>query len=230
MMQNISDETLVAFVDDELDASARAVVEATLAENTDLQEKVRLMRVSATALDGAYRSASAEPIPGRILASIEATLTSEANIDGSAQQPTESHFTMRRILPFAMAASLAFLLIGGGVGFMAAKTAVDRSLASAGFSQAALHVKSEEVRARALEYHVSGRQLDWQSPDKQMTIRITPVRTFISGDGRPCREFREEVAKNTVVTTQIGVACRTAELVWQTYVKVTTENDMSHAF
>ena len=45
-MQNISDETLVAFVDDELDASARAVVEATLAENTDLQEKVRLILCS----------------------------------------------------------------------------------------------------------------------------------------------------------------------------------------
>ena len=229
-MQNISDETLVAFVDDELDASARAVVEATLAENKDLQERVRLMRVSATALHGAYRSALAEPIPERILASIEAMLTSGANVDGSTGQPAEPRFPMRRVLPFAMAAPLAFLLIGGGVGYMAAKTAVDRSLVSAGFSQATLHVKSEEVRARALEYHVSGRHLDWQSPDKQLSVRITPVRTFISGDGRPCREFWEEVAKNTVVTTQIGVACRTAELVWQTYVKVTTENDASHAF
>ena len=229
-MQNISDETLVAFVDDELDASARAVVEATLAENEDLQERVRLMRVSATTLSGAYRSALAEPIPERILASIEAMLTSGANVDGSSGQPAEPSFTMRRVLPFAMAASLAFLLIGGGVGFMAAKTAIDRSLASAVFSQATLQVKSEEVRTRALEYNVSGRSLDWQSPDKQMSVRITPVRTFISGDGRPCREFREETAKNTVITTQIGVACRTAELVWQTYVKVTTENDTSHAF
>ena len=229
-MQNISDETLVAFVDDELDASARAVVEATLAENKDLQERVRLLRVSATALHGAYRSALAEPMPERILASIEAMLTSGTNVDGSSGQPAEPRFTMRRVLPFAMAASLAFLLIGGGVGYMAAKTAVDRSLASAGFSQATLQVKSEEVRTRALEYHVSGRSLDWQSPDKQMSVRITPVRTFISGDGRPCREFREEIAKNTVITTQIGVACRTAELVWQTYVKVTTENDTSHAF
>ena len=229
-MQNISDETLVAFVDDELDASARAVVEATLAENKDLQERVRLLRVSATALHGAYRSALAEPMPERILASIEAMLTSGTNVDGSSGQPAEPRFTMRRVLPFAMAASLAFLLIGGGVGYMAAKTAVDRSLVSAGYSQATLQVKSEEVRTRALEYHVSGRSLDWQSPDKQMSVRITPVRTFISGDGRPCREFREEIAKNTVITTQIGVACRTAELVWQTYVKVTTENDTSHAF
>ena len=229
-MQNISDETLVAFVDDELDASARAVVEATLAENKDLQERVRLMRVSATALHSAYRSTFVEPIPARILASIEAMLASGTAVDGSNGRPDDTRFTIRRVLPFAMAASLAFLLIGGGVGYMAAKNAVDRSLASAGFSQAALHVKSEDVRARALEYHVSGRHLEWQSPDKQMSIRITPVRTFISGDGRPCREFREEVAKNTVVTTQIGVACRTAELVWQTYVKVTTENDVSHAF
>lgn len=229
-MQNISDETLVAFVDDELDASARAVVEATLVENKDLQERVRLMRVSASALHGAYRSALTEPIPERILASIEAMLTNGSNVEGGTGRSAEQRFTMRRVLPFAMAASLAFLLIGGGVGFMAAKTAIDRSLASAGFSQAALHVKSEEVRARALEYHVSGRHLDWQSPDKQTSVRITPVRTFISGDGRPCREFREEIAKNTVITTQIGVACRTAELVWQTYVKVTTENDTSHAF
>ncbi len=97
---------------------------------------------------------------------------------------------------------------------MAAKSAIDRSLLGAGLPQVALHVKSEELRARALEYHISGRSLDWQSPDSQVSVRVTPVRTFISGDGRPCREFKEEVAQNTVVTTQIGVACRTAELVW----------------
>ncbi len=229
-MRKLDDETLVAYVDGELDASTRATVDAALVGDTEAREKVRLMRASASAMHGAYGSALAEPLPARVLATIDDSLSNGTRMAADIVETPQHRFTMRQVLPFALAASLAFLLIGGGVGFMAAKSAVERSLSGAGLPQAALHLKSEEVRARALEYHVSGRSLDWQSPDQQMSVRVTPVRTFISGDGRPCREFKEEVAQNTVVTTQIGVACRTAELVWQTYVKVTTGNDSPDAF
>ena len=229
-MRQIDDETLVAYVDGELDASTKASVEAELTVNSEAREKVRLMRASATAMHGAYGSALAEPLPAQVLATIEAATSSDAERNAEILRMPQHRFAIRQVLPYAMAASLAFLLIGGGAGFMAAKSTIERSLIGAGLPQVALHVKSEELRARALEYHVSGRSLDWQSPDSQMSVRITPVRTFMSGDGRPCREFREEVSKNTVVTTQIGVACRTAELVWQTYAKVTTGDDTSNAF
>jgi hypothetical protein len=229
-MRQIDDETLVAYVDGELDASTSAEVETALQNDAEAREKVRWMRASVTAMHGAYGSALAEPIPARVLATIDAAGSDDTHRDANIVEMPQSRHTMRQFLPFALAASLAFLLIGGGVGFMAAKSTIDRSLFRAGLPQVALHVKSEELRARALEYHVSGRSLDWQSPDSQMSVRVTPVRTFIGGDGRPCREFKEEVAQNTVVTTQIGVACRTAELVWQTYVKVTTGNDSSDVF
>ena len=43
-MRKLDDETLVAYVDGELDASTRATVDAALVGDTEAREKVRLMR------------------------------------------------------------------------------------------------------------------------------------------------------------------------------------------
>jgi hypothetical protein len=67
MTSKISDETLFAYVDDELDAAARADVEAAIQADPALARRVDEQRALRTLLSGAYDPVLDEPVPERLL-------------------------------------------------------------------------------------------------------------------------------------------------------------------
>ncbi len=67
----INDEKLMAYADGELDAEARAEVEAAMAADPALRERVEAHRRLRTLLSGAYAGATDEPVPERLSAMLK---------------------------------------------------------------------------------------------------------------------------------------------------------------
>ena len=64
---DINDETLMAYADGELDAATRARVEAALAGDAALAQRVAAHRALAQQLRGSFAGVLAEPVPQRLL-------------------------------------------------------------------------------------------------------------------------------------------------------------------
>jgi len=67
----IDDEKLMAYVDGELDAEARAEVEAAMAADPELRKRVEAHRRLRTLLSGAYAGTTDEPVPERLSAMLK---------------------------------------------------------------------------------------------------------------------------------------------------------------
>jgi hypothetical protein len=67
----ISDETLLAYVDNELDAAARAEVEAAIAADPELARRVEQQRSLRKLLGAAYGPVLEEPVPPRLVAAAQ---------------------------------------------------------------------------------------------------------------------------------------------------------------
>jgi hypothetical protein len=115
----ISDETLMAYADGELDAATRASVETAMQEDPDIAKRVARHRALREAMQGAFTGVLEEPVPERLIAAargqriatkgVVVDLAREAARRGTSPWP-------RRWQPAAMAASLA---LGLGLGFLA---------------------------------------------------------------------------------------------------------------
>lgn len=102
MMNGLENWAINAYADGELDAAERAAVEKQLAESADARRVLDNIQRQKAALHGAFDGILKEPIPHSLARTVQ----------GSAK---------RRFGPFAaIAASLAMLTIGGGLGWFAA--------------------------------------------------------------------------------------------------------------
>ena len=72
MTSKISDELLFAYIDNELDAAARAEVEAVIAADPALAKRVDEQRALRTLLSGTFDPILSEPVPERLLAATQA--------------------------------------------------------------------------------------------------------------------------------------------------------------
>lgn len=72
MKQTLSDETLYAYVDNELDAAATAQVEAAIAADPVLARRVEEQRAVRALLGSAYDPVLSEPVPARLVSAAEA--------------------------------------------------------------------------------------------------------------------------------------------------------------
>lgn len=72
-MMTFSDETVMAYVDGELDDAARAALEVAMATDSDLTERVARERRLRARLHGEFDPVLREPIPERLLAAANAT-------------------------------------------------------------------------------------------------------------------------------------------------------------
>jgi anti-sigma factor RsiW len=117
MMQKPSDERLIAYLDGELDESERAEIAAQLERDSDLRLAAQLLSESATLLRAAFDEVLREPLPERLIAAARGETSKVVSIvtrlkRGMAQQ-------RRWWIGVPVAASLAGLLIGGGLGYFA---------------------------------------------------------------------------------------------------------------
>ncbi|MES0884840.1 RT0821/Lpp0805 family surface protein [Roseibium sp. SCP14] len=69
---------------------------------------------------------------------------------------------------------------------------------------------------KALEKSLSGNSVRWQNPTSGARGSVTPLKTWKTSEGTYCRSFREkiELASGRTISRN-GVACRTAEAVWE---------------
>jgi anti-sigma factor RsiW len=136
-MQKPSDETLIAYLDGELDADARSEVESWLEADAELRDRVAALAASAEALRAAFEPVLHEPVPERLLAAARGTPAAGAEIVNfkAAQKPPRP-LMQRPWARFAMAAGITGLLIGGGVGYYAT-SGYDESTRTAAVASAA---------------------------------------------------------------------------------------------
>jgi anti-sigma factor RsiW len=119
-MQKPSDETLIAYLDGELDDDSRSEVESWLEADAVLRDRVAALAASAEALRAAFEPVLHEPVPERLLAAARGTPVASAEIvDFKAAQKPPRPLMQRPWARFAMAAGIAGLLIGGGLGYFA---------------------------------------------------------------------------------------------------------------
>jgi anti-sigma factor RsiW len=123
MMQKPSDETLIAYLDGELDTESRSEVESWLEADAELRDYVAALAASAAALRAAFEPVVHEPVPERLLAAARGVPAASAEIVDfkAAQKKTSAQrpLMQRPWARFAMAAGIGGLLIGGGVGYFA---------------------------------------------------------------------------------------------------------------
>ncbi len=123
----ISEETLMAYVDGELDAAGRASVEAAMQQDAEVGKRVAGHRALREKMQGAFSAVLEEPVPDRLIRAARAqppkARTETATPPGTvldlsrareAAQRKNSAFPLWR--PAALAASL---LLGLGLGFLA---------------------------------------------------------------------------------------------------------------
>lgn len=206
MTQYIDPETLVAYVDGQLDRSETARVESALAGDPEARETVRRLRESAELLRSAFNEPLNAPVPARALEAIHATAAERTRNGGFWRSPW----------PVALAASLAMLIFGLGGGILLVDYRVEQELARIqAVGQADQRVR-EAALLQALEKNVSGEAVAWRNPDSGKIGEITPVRTFKNRNGRWCREYTAMEAMGGNTEVRRAIACRAPEGQWKT--------------
>src|SRR3984957_5911241 len=102
----ISDETLMAFADGELDDTARAAVEAAMREDLHIERRIAEHRAMRERVHAAYSAELIEEIPDRLLTAARGAVRAA---------PRARPLRTRWRIPASMAASL---IVGLGVGYL----------------------------------------------------------------------------------------------------------------
>jgi anti-sigma factor ChrR (cupin superfamily) len=124
----MSDETLMAYADGELDAATRVRVEAAMQEDPEIGKRVARHRALRETMRGAFSGVLGEPVPDRLIQAARGQ-TAATRAQTAAPQSAVVDLSLareaarrkksaapRRWQPAAMAASL---LLGLGLGFLA---------------------------------------------------------------------------------------------------------------
>jgi hypothetical protein len=188
----ISEETLMAYADGELDAASRASVEAAMQEDPDIAKRVARHRALRAAMRGAFSAVLEEAVPDRLIAAARQRAAprgavADLSLAREAAQRKISAAPGRRWQPAAMAASL---LLGLGLGFLAWHG--PRALIEPGAGGGL-------VASAALAEALSGQLSDDRAADRAAIIGLS----FRDKSGAYCRTFalRGNAAGS-------GLACR----------------------
>lgn len=175
---SVDDERLMAFADGELSGAERAKVEAALAQDASLREKLAAHQRLRARLSSAFDGALDEPVPAALLAAAEKPRTAE--VVSLAERRT-ARWSVREW--GAMAASVVLGLFVG-VGVMSTQAPLIAPSESGLVARGAL--------ARALETQLAS--------DEAGAVRIGL--SFRDADGRYCRTF------DLTEGGTAGLACR----------------------
>ena len=189
-----SEETLSAYADGELDAATRAALEAAMATDPQLAQRIARYRALRGRVRDAFAPVLAEPVPERLLASARGVSTGEsaANVIAfQARQPRRPQWSWPQW--GAMAASL---LVGVLLGPLLRPAAPQAPLETSGGRMLA-----RGVLAQALSQQLASAQ----PPAAPVAIGVS----FRARSGDYCRTF---VLRET--QSLAGLACRTGPA-WQ---------------
>jgi len=204
-MMKLDEETLMAYVDGELDPRRAAEVEALLAEDAEARATVQMFRDTTARMRSAFDPILREPVPARLLAAVNAPATGKVSDIRLARRGA-----LARIFPqtaWARAAAVA-LLVGAGAGYLTAQWP------SGVLEPAALVAVADPLLNEALETTASGALFARQDQQGGVEREIMPLLTFRDANSRYCREFESTLQAPDGQQVSYGVACRERG-VWQ---------------
>jgi hypothetical protein len=188
----ITDELLVAYVDDELDAAQRDMVSSVLETNPALCRRADEMRLSRDLLREAFPLDPGASVP----ASIEASANRLAEACARTSARPKRSFLFKDHRKYAMAAGVV-LCVTAAASYLAWRAG---SASTARSVTALMQIEPDSPLHGVLESSPSANALDVPTHDASMRA----VLTFRAKDGRFCREF--EILASSGGST--GIACR----------------------
>lgn len=205
-MTKLDEETLMAYVDGELDPGHAAEIEALLAEDAEARATVQMFRDSAAALRGAFDPILREPVPERLLVAVNAPPAGKVHDIRLARRGAWSRFLPQTA--WAQAAAVA-LLVGTGAGYLTAQWR------SSALEPIVWVATADPLLNEALETTASGATFARREPGAEVSRDILPLLTFRDEGGRFCREFESSFVVAEDRQISYGVACR-EQGAWQT--------------
>ncbi len=217
----IEDESLVAYVDGELDAAAVRAIEAAMAADPKLARTVAALRSEVALIRAAYQEPLRAEVPERLVAAVDAAFAERA--PGRAPGRT----WLRHPLFGAIAASIVAVVVGlAGANYFAERS-VEREIARLEALRVADQEMIEAAVTVALETHVSGQPALWSNPDSGSKGSVEPLRTFKISTGQWCREYSHAIDlrgwQERRVTLR-AIACREAGGHWKTRLQLGEES------
>jgi hypothetical protein len=189
-MNIISEETLLAYADGELDAATRAEVEAAIAADPALAQKVEQHRALRSLVSRAYEPVLDEPMPARLLAAAQAAPARSKVVDLAAARAE------RQPKPAAQRWSGNWAQWGGMAACLLIGIYTGRSIWLPGDE---LATRGGELVARGeLARSLSTQLASTQAADAPVRIGLS----FVSRDDSYCRSFTSDGGSTA------GLACR----------------------
>ena len=192
MNRKFDDITLSSYVDGELDAESMRAVEAFLESDAEARNYVvNAVRITAR-LRGAMNNVLHEQVPEQL-------------IDTIFSQPQNKGRQSSLFQPLLrVAASVVLILLGFAAGWLI-PTPGDQPAFSMPTPFPAAY---NRIVQEAMENNLSGAPRQWQSPEDQAVVTVTPVKTYRDKNGQYFREFRMEVSTATQSRQVNGLAHR----------------------
>ena len=210
-MDNISDETLMAYADEVLPPAEMRRIAALVARDTELAARLKPFAVTRTALTQIFSDAQLGPVPRRLLDTVM-----QAPIGVSNKRPDKASGVVESLRSFLFPETLSF-------GRALALCGTVLAIAGAGWMTTHVGQPSEATQdllaiedGKTLARGVLARALETAPMLQQVAAAggqtATPVVTFKSADGRLCRQFEAARSTTDVIT---GYACRDDAGQWQ---------------
>ena len=177
MNERSSIETLMAYVDGELDGDATSRIEAFLNESPAARDTVRDLREGAGLVRAAYNDALRRPVPEALRRTIDGA-SGQPPMHGTTTAPWMAPTGRTGRLAMAVAACLAIVVVGAGGSYVMSGLMVEREMARLEAFRRADQTMIETVVNKVLEKRPSGVTVDWQSAESGSHGSVTPVRTF----------------------------------------------------
>jgi hypothetical protein len=187
----LSDEVLMAYADEELDASTRIAVESAMAKDPEIARRIAQHRALRERLRSAFDPVLDEPVPPRLVALVRKSPEPSAAPNQARVIPLAHRLAPRRSLP-RWAALAASVLIGILAGRFAFRTGGPTLIAA----------RDDHMLARGLLADALTRQLASQ---QRATQPVQIGISFRSRSGQYCRTFSMRAP------AMAGLACHAAD-------------------
>ncbi len=208
MATTVTEETLMAYVDGELDANARAAVEAAIKSDPDVARRVARQQALRKKLRDAFDDVLDEAVPDRLIATARKAPAASADArvtDLSRARAEKAERFVRRWSWPQWGAMAASLVLGVLVG-----QALLRTPAAGPIVARDGRLIAQDALAEALSSQLAG--------DQSLDARIGMGLSFRSKSGEYCRTFVVREGRGVA-----GIACRDGDA-WAVQVVVPSDS------